>query len=102
MLSEERADRRLDARFRKRHAAPSQQFVLDVEFQAAQGFTIVFGPSGAGKTTLLDCIAGLTRPDSGGSRSGIACCSTLSNESTVRSRSGVSDMSFSRWGYSRI
>ncbi len=65
MLSEERADRRLDARFRKRHAAPSQQFVLDVEFQAAQGFTIVFGPSGAGKTTLLDCIAGLTRPDSG-------------------------------------
>jgi molybdate transport system ATP-binding protein len=65
MLSVERADRCLDVRFRKRHAAPAQEFVLDVEFQAAPGFTILFGPSGAGKTTLLDCVAGLARPDSG-------------------------------------
>ncbi|HXA65537.1 MAG TPA: ATP-binding cassette domain-containing protein, partial [Bryobacteraceae bacterium] len=36
-----------------------------VEFQAAPGFTILFGPSGAGKTTLLDCVAGLATPDSG-------------------------------------
>ena len=43
----------------------AQQFVLEVDFQAAPGFTILFGPSGAGKTTLLDCIAGLAKPDSG-------------------------------------
>jgi len=55
----------LDARFRKRFAAPAQEFVLEVEFQAAPGFTILFGPSGAGKTTLLDCVAGLAQPDSG-------------------------------------
>src|SRR5439155_8684725 len=29
------------------------------------GVAILFGASGAGKTTLLDCLAGLTRPDSG-------------------------------------
>jgi molybdate transport system ATP-binding protein len=42
-------------------AAPDRgsTFKLDVEFTAAPGFTILFGPSGAGKTTLLDCIAGL-------------------------------------------
>ena len=40
-------------------------FVLDAAFEAAPGFTILFGASGAGKTTLLDCIAGLTTPDSG-------------------------------------
>ena len=39
--------------------------MLEVDFQTAPGFTILFGPSGAGKTTLLDCVAGLTRPDSG-------------------------------------
>jgi molybdate transport system ATP-binding protein len=55
----------LDAQFRKRFSATTQNFVLDVQFQAAPGFTIFFGPSGAGKTTLLDCIAGLTKPDSG-------------------------------------
>jgi molybdate transport system ATP-binding protein len=40
-------------------------FTLDVEFTAAPGFTILFGPSGAGKTTLLDCIAGLQSPAQG-------------------------------------
>ena len=52
----------LEARFRKRQSA---QFSLEVDFQAAPGFTILFGPSGAGKTTLLDCVAGLTTPDAG-------------------------------------
>jgi molybdate transport system ATP-binding protein len=55
----------LDAQFRKRFSAPTQNFVLDVQFHATPGFTIFFGPSGAGKTTLLDCIAGLTKPDAG-------------------------------------
>ena len=55
----------LTAQFRKRPAAQSREFVLDVEFQAAPGFTILFGPSGAGKTTLLDCVAGLASPDAG-------------------------------------
>jgi molybdate transport system ATP-binding protein len=55
----------LDARFRKRFAAQSQDFVLEVEFHAAPGFTILFGPSGAGKTSLLDCVAGLVQPDTG-------------------------------------
>lgn len=40
-------------------------FLLDVEFVAAKGFTILFGASGAGKTTLLDCIAGLQSPEHG-------------------------------------
>jgi molybdate transport system ATP-binding protein len=55
----------LAARCRKRFAGQPQEFVLEVEFQAAPGFTILFGPSGAGKTTLLDCVAGLAEPDEG-------------------------------------
>jgi molybdate transport system ATP-binding protein len=55
----------LEAQIRKRLAAPTQEFVLEAEFRAAPGFTILFGPSGAGKTTALDCVAGLARPDSG-------------------------------------
>lgn len=55
----------LEARLSKRFAATAQEFVLQAEFRAAPGFTILFGPSGAGKTTVLDCIAGLTKPDSG-------------------------------------
>jgi molybdate transport system ATP-binding protein len=55
----------LDAGFRKRYAAPAQKFVLEAEFRAAPGFTILFGPSGAGKTTVLDCVAGLVEPDEG-------------------------------------
>ncbi len=57
------AERVLHAQVRKRIAV--SDFVLDVDFRAAAGFTIVFGASGAGKTTLLDCIAGLIQPDSG-------------------------------------
>src|SRR5581483_7206478 len=51
--------------FRKQLSNQGQAFVVDVAFDAAPGFTILFGASGAGKTTLLDCIAGLTTPDSG-------------------------------------
>jgi molybdate transport system ATP-binding protein len=50
--------------FRRTPAQP-QAFSLQVEFSAAPGFTILFGPSGAGKTTLLDCIAGLAVPGEG-------------------------------------
>jgi molybdate transport system ATP-binding protein len=52
----------LDVHF---HKQQSPQFSLEADFQAAPGFTILFGPSGAGKTTLLDCVAGLSTPDSG-------------------------------------
>jgi molybdate transport system ATP-binding protein len=58
------AGRTLRAQVRKRITTESE-FVLDVDFHAAPGFTIVFGASGAGKTTLLDCLAGLIEPDSG-------------------------------------
>jgi ABC-type sulfate/molybdate transport systems ATPase subunit len=43
----------------------SSGFLLDVDFQAAAGVTVLFGPSGAGKTMLLDAIAGFVRPDQG-------------------------------------
>ena len=55
----------LSARICKRFASPEREFSLDVDFSAAPGFTILFGPSGAGKTTLLDCVAGLAAPDAG-------------------------------------
>lgn len=53
----------LSARFHKDF--PDNRFALDVQFHAAPGFTILFGPSGAGKTTLLDCVAGLATPTAG-------------------------------------
>jgi molybdate transport system ATP-binding protein len=59
------AEARLVANFRKQLAAAGREFVLEVEFEAAAGFTILFGASGAGKTTLLDCVAGSARPDEG-------------------------------------
>ncbi len=41
-------------------------FTLDAEVAVpAAGVTALFGRSGAGKTTLVDCLAGLSRPDSG-------------------------------------
>jgi molybdate transport system ATP-binding protein len=43
----------------------SEDFCVDVEFDAPAGFTMLLGPSGGGKTTVLNCIAGLVRPDSG-------------------------------------
>src|ERR1700733_14436910 len=43
----------------------SSGFLLDVDFKAAAGVTVLFGPSGAGKTMLLDSIAGFVRPDQG-------------------------------------
>jgi molybdate transport system ATP-binding protein len=55
----------LTAQFRKRLPSQGSEFTLEVDFPAAPGFTILFGPSGAGKTTLLDCVAGLTIPNSG-------------------------------------
>lgn len=58
------AEARLGCRIQKRFAG-QQEFAVDISFEAATGFTILFGASGAGKTTLLDCVAGLTRPDGG-------------------------------------
>jgi molybdate transport system ATP-binding protein len=56
----------LCVRIQKRFSGePRSSFLLDVEFVAAKGFTILFGASGAGKTTLLDCIAGLQTPEQG-------------------------------------
>jgi molybdate transport system ATP-binding protein len=55
----------LTARIRKSLPSADRDFVLDVEFTAAPGFTILFGPSGSGKTTLLNCTAGLITPDAG-------------------------------------
>src|SRR5882724_11169103 len=52
----------VSVQLRKRLA---RDFELDLTVSLPPGITILFGPSGAGKTTLLDCIAGLTRPDSG-------------------------------------
>ncbi|HLK22795.1 MAG TPA: ABC transporter ATP-binding protein [Bryobacteraceae bacterium] len=57
----------MQARIRKQFApgAESAAFSLDVDFKAAAGITVLFGPSGAGKTLTLDCIAGFVRPDEG-------------------------------------
>src|SRR5208282_288444 len=63
--TDKEARSQLQARIQKHRGTHDQEFVLDVDFQAASGFTILFGPSGAGKTTLLDCIAGLVTPDQG-------------------------------------
>jgi molybdate transport system ATP-binding protein len=40
-------------------------FLLDVEFEAPAGITVVCGPSGAGKTTLLLSILGGLKPQAG-------------------------------------
>jgi len=59
----------LSAQIKKRLSGAGRDFTLEVDFALSPGVTILFGASGAGKTTLLDCLAGLTRPDSGN----IAC-----------------------------
>ena len=43
----------------------SPAFQLDCTFDAAPGFTVLFGHSGAGKTSVLDCIAGIKTPEKG-------------------------------------
>lgn len=58
----ESADGVLSVQIRKQVGS---QFLLDLQFAAPPGITILFGPSGSGKTTTLDCIAGLSTPDSG-------------------------------------
>jgi molybdate transport system ATP-binding protein len=63
--SEAEPSRTLRARLRKALARSENAFVLDIEFIAEPGITILFGASGAGKTTLLECLAGLIVPDSG-------------------------------------
>ncbi len=46
-------------------ASHAQNFILEANFTAPAGFTILFGRSGSGKTTLLNSIAGLASPASG-------------------------------------
>ncbi|HET9837193.1 MAG TPA: ATP-binding cassette domain-containing protein [Candidatus Angelobacter sp.] len=53
--------------FNGRTARP---FMLDVEFSAPEGVSVIFGPSGSGKTTVLQCLAGLLKPDAGTIRVG--------------------------------
>jgi molybdate transport system ATP-binding protein len=57
----------IQARIARRFSAgpESAGFSLEVEFQAAVGVTVLFGPSGAGKTLTLDSIAGFVKPDAG-------------------------------------
>ncbi|HEY0079040.1 MAG TPA: ATP-binding cassette domain-containing protein [Pyrinomonadaceae bacterium] len=46
-------------------AASRADFLLDVEFDAPPGVTILFGASGSGKSLTLKSIAGIIRPDEG-------------------------------------
>ena len=57
----------LRARLRKTfpQRPDSAGFLLDLEFQADAGITVLFGPSGSGKTLVLDAIAGFVLPDEG-------------------------------------
>ena len=40
-------------------------FSLDVEFEAGDVVTVLFGPGGSGKTCVLEMLAGFVQPDSG-------------------------------------
>jgi ABC-type sulfate/molybdate transport systems ATPase subunit len=57
----------IQARIRKTFPprSDSSGFLLEIEFHAGAGVTVLFGPSGAGKTMVLDSIAGFVRPDEG-------------------------------------
>ena len=57
----------IQVRIRKQFPAgpDSPVFDLDVEFEAREGVTVLFGASGAGKTLTLEAIAGFTSPDTG-------------------------------------
>ena len=48
-------------------------FQLEVDVSIQPGINILFGPSGAGKTTLLDCVAGLSKPETGEISIGSRC-----------------------------
>lgn len=55
----------LKVAIKKSHKSHGLHFVVDVDFIANKGVTVLFGPSGSGKTTVLDCVAGLMTPESG-------------------------------------
>jgi molybdate transport system ATP-binding protein len=65
LQQQQRMTSTLTAQLHKQFGQPRDAFSLDLEFQAAPGFTILFGPSGAGKTSILDCVSGLLSPDFG-------------------------------------
>ena len=54
----------LDARIRKKLGTGNAP-VIDVHIRAADGVTVLFGPSGAGKTSILRAVAGILVPDEG-------------------------------------
>lgn len=51
----------LNLQFRKGYP----DFTLELDVSLSAGITAIFGPSGSGKSTTLNCIAGITKPDSG-------------------------------------
>lgn len=55
----------LDARIYKRLGNGGNAVVIDIHIQAADGVTVLFGPSGAGKTSILRAVAGIMVPDDG-------------------------------------
>ena len=57
----------IEARLKKSFTgkAESAPFTLDIDLQAFEGITVLFGPSGAGKTLTLDLIAGFAEADEG-------------------------------------
>jgi ABC-type sulfate/molybdate transport systems ATPase subunit len=78
-------------------------FTLDVAFEAPAGVTALFGRSGSGKTTVVNAVAGLLRPDRGGSRWTARCCWTPTRAgSTCRRIAAAWAMSFRTGGCSRI
>ncbi|KPA20622.1 Sulfate/thiosulfate import ATP-binding protein CysA [Shimia sp. SK013] len=40
-----------------------EDFALNIDFEAPDGLTALFGASGSGKTTVVNAVAGLSRPD---------------------------------------
>ena len=57
-------------------------FHLRVRFECEGGVTGLLGPSGCGKSLTLKCIAGIERPDRGGSCWTGGCCSIPKGAST--------------------